>query len=222
MRIKSIISVLLALISISVLAQDVEEQLGAFRELKTFSGIEVSLIPSQENKIVITGHSKEDVNYKIVGDRLEIRLGIDNLWSKDNTQILVYAKDLKTIDANEGSVVSVEGSLEGELLQFRAQEGAAIYSGVKGTEAVSKAISGGRIELRGNLDEQEVETNTGGQFLGSNLRTLRTEVSANTAGKAVVYASQYCKATAKIGGTIEIYGNPDDVDSKTSLGGKIL
>jgi hypothetical protein len=218
---KAIFSCLLFFCAISATAQDVKENLGIFSEVKTFNAVEVEILPSEENRIVITGHSKNDVKYEIVEDRLEIRLSLDNIWSKNNTRITVYTSDLKTIDANEGSFVEISEELRGEELTFRVQEGAVIEGKVKGRKIHSKSISGGKITLTGEAEEQIVQTNTGGHFYGSKLRTKSTDVTAGTAGRAEIYAKEYVKATAKLGGTVEIFGKPGEVDKKTSLGGKI-
>ena len=202
-------------------AQDISEELGNFKELKTFHGVEVTLLPSKESKIVISGHSKNEVKYEIIDGRLEIKLTLDNLWSEDNTRIAVYGT-VETIDANQGSTVAVKGQLKAADLIIRAQEGAAVYAEVNSEALDVKAVSGGIVELSGKAETQEVEVNTAGNYDGSDLRTKRTIVSAGTAGKAVVYASEYCKATAKLGAVIEVLGNPDELDTKTSLGGKIL
>ena len=206
----------------AVKAQDISEDLPAFQELKTFNGVEVVFYPANENRIEITGHSKDKVKYEVVDDRLEVRLGLDNIWSEDNTLIKVYGNSLTTVDANQGSIVTVEGRLEGSEIHLRAQEGANILARIEAERFNSKAVTAAVIEVQGRAAEQEVDVNTGGRFLGGDLRTKSTIVSCGTAGKAEVYASEYCKATAKLGGTIEVFGRPDEFDTKTSLGGKIL
>ena len=202
-------------------AQDLKENLNSFRELKTFNGVEVLVMPSSENRIEISGHSKDKVKFKVVEDRLEIRLSLDNLWSKDNTIIRVFGKNIETIDANEGSQIEVQGKIRTSNAVFKAQEGASIVSDVEAEEVYLKAISGGRLEIGGKAERSEMEANTGGQCYGRDLRTKETIASVGTAGRAEVYATSYVKATAKLGGVIEIYGNPKEVDTKTSLGGKI-
>lgn len=208
--------------AVQLKAQDVNETLKPFKEVKTFNGVEVIVYPAEENRIHITGHSKHDVKYEVVEGRLEIRLPLDNLWSKDNTLIKVYGNAIETIDANEGSKVQVNGLLKGNYVVLRAQEGAAIEAAVEAQKVESRSISGGNITVEGKAESQQVETNSGGHFYGKGLRTKRTEASASTAGRAEIYATEYCKATAKIGGVVKISGNPDEVDRKTSLGGKIL
>lgn len=222
LRSKQIISVLMLFLTFTLCGQEVREKLGAFTEVKTFNGVEVEVIPSEENRIEITGHSKNDVKFDVAGDRLEIRLSLENIWSKDNTKITVYGSTIETIDANEGSSVEVAGTLEGDELTLRVQEGANLNVKVSSRKIVSKAITGGRITIQGKAVEQEVEINTGGHYYGKSLKTKETEVSSVTAGKGEIYATEYVRATAKLGGTIEIFGRPKEVDQKTSLGGKIL
>lgn len=209
-------------LSFALSAQNVEEKLGNFSEVKIFNGLELEIIPSSENRIVIPGHSKNEVKYNIVEDRLEIRLSLDNIWSKNDTRISLYTKDLQTIDANEGSTIVVSKEIKAEELTFRTQEGASIDAQVRARKLNAKAVSGGKIYLVGKAEEQVVEINTGGHYYGKNLHTNRTEVSAGTAGRGEIYATQYVKATAKVGGVVEIFGRPGEVNKKTSLGGKIL
>ncbi len=216
------LSVICFISTLALSAQDISKELGNFREVKTFNGVEVVVIPANNNRIEITGHSKEKVKFDIVQDRLEIRLSLDNIWSDDNTLIKVYGNAVETIDANEGSIVKTNGTLKGKMIILRAQEGASVFAEVNAESVKSKTISGGNITVEGKANNQEAEVNTGGQFYGRNLKTKESVVSVNTAGKAEVYTSKYCKATATLGGIVKIFGNPDEIDRKTSLGGKIL
>lgn len=214
--------VLFGLFSLQLAAQEITGNLKDFKEVKTFNGIEVIVVPASENRMEITGHSKEKVKYQVVEDRLEIRLTLDNIWSNDNTLITVYGNSIEIIDANEGSIVKTKGTLKSDFSELRAQEGAAIYAELKAEQVKAKAITGGIITVRGKAENLEVEANTAGHFNGKNLKTKETVITASSAAKAEIFASDYCKATAKLGGQIEIFGNPEKVDYKTTLGGKIL
>ena len=202
--------------------REVNENLPDFSELKTSNGIEVKVIPSEENRIEITGHSKHEVKFEVVQTRLEIKLSLNNLWSKDDTRITVYARNLQKIDANQGSLVEVSEELKGAELIFEVQEGASIRAALNAAKVASKAVTGGKLYLTGEAKVQEVELNTGGQLFGKNLKTEETIIKAGTAAKGEIYATQYVRATASLGGTIEIFGSPREVEQKTSLGGRIL
>lgn len=222
MKLNFILPLIFLVLSFSVEAQDVRENLQTFTEVKVLNGLEVQVIPSAENSIEITGHSKNEVKFKVVNNRLEIRLKLDNLWSQDDTRITLYGNSIKVIDANTGSLVEINDVLEGEELTFRAQEGANIRARANGGKITSKAVTGGRITLEGKAKTQVVEINTGGHFYGKDLRTEETEISAGTTGRGEIYATEYVKASATLGGTVEIFGSPKDVNTKTSLGGRIF
>lgn len=220
-RLQSFLGFVLVLFCSSAFAQEISQQLSDFNEVKVFNGIEVRLVPSEENRIEVTGHSKEKVKFKLVENRLELRLSLENIWTEDNTLVKVFYRKLQVIDANENSLVRVEGEMLGTNLVFRAQEGASVFATIDALKQSSKAITGGQIYLQGKLKEQEIQIYTGGQFYGKDLLSERTEVNISAGGKAEVYAEKYCKATAKLGGTIRIYGNPIETDRKASLGGSI-
>lgn len=205
----------------AVFGQDISAQLSDFNELKVFNGIEVVLIPAEENRIEITGFSKDKVKYEHVENRLELRLSLENIWSDDNTLVKVFFRKLQVIDANERSIVQVDGEIVGTNLVFRAQEGASVFAGIDALKQSSKAVTGGQVNLHGKVREQEIQINTGGQFYGKKLISETTEVSISAGGNAEVYSSNYCKATAKLGGTILVFGNPEELDRKTSFGGSI-
>lgn len=201
--------------------QDISEELSDFNEIRIYNGVEVTLIPARENRITITGYSKDKVKYSMVENRLEIRLSLKNIWSQDNTRIRVYFRNLQVVDANERSIVEVDGEMLGSNLVFRAQEGSTVRARIDALKQSSKAATGGHIYLQGKVREQQVDINTGGHFYGKNLKTENTEVKITAGGRAEVYATDYCRANAQFGGTIEIYGNPNEIDRKTSIGGKI-
>lgn len=204
-----------------VVAQERTEELADFKEVKVFSGVEVEVIPSEENKIEISGDSKDKVRFKITENRLEIRLPLEYIWSKDNTVVKVYAENVEIIDANESAIVNIETVLKGDFLSFRAQEGAAIYAKVMANSVFSKGVTGGLVQLRGEAKSLEIDLNTGGKYFGENLQTEESTVYSGSGGEAEVFASDYCKATAKFGGKILIFGNPNKLDQKTSFGGRI-
>lgn len=212
----------LAVVSFEATAQEIKEELSGFSEIKVFNGVEVELIPSDRNSISITGHSKEKVKFEVVENRLEIKLSLENIWADDNTLVRVHASGVEVIDANEGSIVDVKEKLETESVTLRAQEGAAIYVQVESVRLNAKAVTAGIVQVRGKTRDLDAEVNTGGKFFGKDLRSEEAEVSTGTGGQVEVNASKYAKATARLGGVINVYGNPKTLDSKTSLGGKII
>lgn len=87
---------------------------------------------------------------------------------------------------------------------------------------MSKAVSGGRIEVSGITKNQDVQVNTGGFFEGDLLKTEQTTVQVSAGGNAYINASEYVNAKVRAGGTIRIYGKPKAIDQQTVLGGTIV
>ena len=147
---------------------------------------------------------------------------LDNIWSETDTKIKVYYKTAEVIDANEGSYIEIEGSIEQSFLNLKVQEGAQIIAGSLTIDNLEiKSVTGGVIQTSGKAINQTVEVKTGGNYDGEDLKTDTTEVKVQAGGEADVNASKYFKAKVQAGGDIHIYGQPEKVDKKTTLGGTI-
>ncbi len=204
-------------------AQDViTKNVSDFNELKVFNKIQVTLIQGDENKVEITGIKRREVNVRENNGLLKISMDLDNIWDNNNTKVVVYYTEISKIDANEGSRVEAEDIIKGKSLDIRVQEGASIVAKIEAEHLYSKAITGGEIELKGKVKEQEVIVNSGGQYYASNLQTKDTQVRISAGGTAEVNAKNYIKANTNAGGTIRIFGNPKEMDTQKLLGGKII
>lgn len=195
---------------------------GDFNELKVFDRIEVTLIKSNENKVVITGIKKREVDVILKDDILKIRMSLENIWDESNTEVSVFYKELSVIDVNEGSIVRARQTIEANKLEFRAQEGGKIYAEIEAGLFYAKAVTGGEIFPKGKVNEQDINIQAGGQFYGKRLACDTAQVKISAGGYADVYVTDYIKANTTAGGIIKIYGNPKEIDSKKVLGGKII
>ena len=63
---------------------------GPFTGIKLFTGIQVKLIPSNENKLVLSGENFETVVVTLKKDVLRIKHSIDQIFNPKNTYIEVY------------------------------------------------------------------------------------------------------------------------------------
>lgn len=209
------------ILSTTVDAQEISEPLESFSRLKSSNSVKVALIPSDEYRIEVDGYDKDEVHYEVKGNLLEIRLSWDNVFSDSNTIVTVFFKDLEEIDANSRSVVSLEKAYETDNMVFSAGEGASITASISVDRATLKATTGGHIRLIGEADSQDVRVNTGGLYSGRDFKTKDSEVQIATGGQADVYSSESCRVNAKLGGNVNVFGNPKRVDQKSSLGGNI-
>lgn len=210
------------LISSVLLSQNsINKQIGEFKELKVFDLINVTLVKSDENKIIISGKNRRNVRIINKNGKLKIRMELEESYDGNDTKITLYCTDVDIIDANEGANIKVEETLDKYDIKFKAQEGGKITADVKSTYIDVRAVTGGIINLTGTSKNLDISIYTGGQFEGEDLKTESTEVSINAAGEARVNASKFVEARVRAGGSVFIYGNPKEIDQKTVLGGKI-
>ena len=61
-----------------------------FSAIKVFSGIQVKLIPSTENKLILSGENFETVVTTLKKDVLRIKHSLDQIFNPKNTYIEIY------------------------------------------------------------------------------------------------------------------------------------
>ena len=199
-----------------------DKEVGDFQEIKVYDLIEVNLIKSDDNRIVIKGHNVYDIKFVNKNGVLKLRMELDKKFQGEDTFIEVYYTDLRTIDGNEGAKIVCNELVEKEKIELRAQEGSHIKIGMDVRDVEMKAVTGGIIEASGLAKNQIIVINTGGVFEGRKLLTEVTNIKISAGGEAELYASQKLDVNVKAGGDVYVYGNPKDVNKTTLAGGRII
>lgn len=200
----------------------VNRTVGQFNQVKIFDGISVSLIKSNQDRVIITGENAADVTVQNRNGKLKIRMKIDKIFSGRKTFIeLYFSQDLDRIDLNENAFLSSDHVFTQTAIDLRAQEGAMMEVLLEVENLEAKVTSGGTIQTEGVCVNQEVSVNSGGQYYGEKLKTKQTKASVNAGGQARVNASEKVVASVKAGGAVKVYGNPKILDRKTLFGGRI-
>ncbi len=214
--------VIFLFLSSNIFAQrTVEKDMGSFNEVKVFDLIEVNLIKSDENKVLIKGDNVDDINLVNKNGVLKIRMELDKSFHGENTFVEVHYSLLDVIDGNEGAKISSNETITQNAIELKTQEGAQIKVGLDVSYLTVRAVTGGIVEASGVSVNQNVVLNTGGIYEGKHLRTEVTKVKITAAGKAVVFASNRADLNVKAGGNIDVFGNPKEVNKKTFVGGDI-
>ena len=215
-------STLLVFFSITLTAQNPKSKdLGSFTEVKVFDLIEVNLVKSESNSVEITGDDIEDVEVINKDGKLKIRMKIDKIFNGNRTFVSVYYTQLDIIDGNEGAFITANERIQQESIELRAEEGARLRIGLDVDKVEIRAVTGGIIETKGKAFLQDITLNTGGIYEGQSFETQNTKVNIKAAGEAEVNASKMVDAKVLAGGDVYIYGNPESVKEKTTLGGRI-
>lgn len=198
------------------------KKLAPFDELRVYNKIHVELIKDTEDFVEIKGSNTEFVNAILVDRILRLKVGLDNILKEETIKVIVHYTSLKKIDINEGSEVYSNKTIKESNFEIRVQEGSTFKGAIETQSLYAKAVSGSSISISGTCEMQDVNIQTGGQYLASKFKTKTTNVKVSAGGKANVFASDYIKANTNAGGVIKMYGNPKEVETKKVLGGRII
>nr|WP_299343263.1 head GIN domain-containing protein [Allomuricauda sp.] len=219
---KKLFTLLTILASTMVLAQrTIDTEVGDFDKIKVFDLIEVNLIQSDENRIMIKGRNVDDIVWMNKDGVLKLRMQLDKKFLGEDTFIEVYYSDLRVIDGNEGARITCNEMVSQGKIELRAQEGAKIHIGMDVDYAEIRAVTGGIVEASGLARNQSIVLNTGGIFEGKSLRTSNSEVKISAGGEAEVFASDRVDINVKAGGDVTVYGQPKEVNKSTFVGGRV-
>lgn len=219
---KFIYTILALIVTLTAFSQSaINLEVGDFNEVKVYDLIEINLIPSSENKVIIKGEDTHFVKVVNKSGKLKIKMDLEKTFNGEQTFVEVYFKDLDIIDSNEGAYVVVNELIEQNTIELRAQEGGRIRVGLEVNHVKIKSVTGGIVEASGLAKSQEIKLNTGGVFEGRELRTLDTKLAITAAGEAEINASDSVDVTVTAGGDVYIYGDPKKIKKRRVAGGRI-
>ncbi len=198
-----------------------EKNVGDFNKVTSFDQIEVLLIPSDENKVVLDGSGSEDVEIVNKNGELKIRMRLTKMLSGDNISATVYYKNIDAVEANEGSRISSEATFKATTFDIIAKEGSQIKIKINVDRLTVRVANGSTISISGTAKNQDVLINSGGIYEAERLKTSQTIITANAGGDADVYATDLVDAKVRAGGDIRIYGKPKQINQKIVAGGTI-
>jgi hypothetical protein len=196
--------------------------LGDFDEIKVFDQLNVTLVPSNENKLVITGTNEGNIETVNRNGLLKIRISLTKIFENNlDLKATLYFKKLESIDTNEGSIVYCDAVFDQISMDLSAQEGARIEVELDVEKASIEAFSGGIINVTGKAVNQKVSISTGGVLKAKDLVTSQTSISISAGGNAEIFATTFVDAKVNAGGNISIYGKPKQIKQQELAGGKI-
>ncbi len=219
---KQIVLILAIVISSTIFAQEpIEKTIGEFTKLKVYDLIEVELIKSKKNKVIISGKNNNEVLVNNKNGKLKIKMNLERIFNGDKTKVKLYYTTVDIIDVNEGAKVYSNDVIKQFEIDLKSQEGGKIDVKLNTTYANIKSVTGGNIKTSGKSKSQEVSLLTGGVYKGGELKTDKTEVAIRAAGEAHVNASNLVDIKIRAGGDVFIYGNPETVNESKVFGGRV-
>lgn len=212
---------LFILLAAGPVSAQISKTLGDFSQLKVFDRIEVTLVPSDENRIELRGPGSKDVEFVTKNDLLKIRMSVGRTLDGDGVKATLYFKELNDVDASEGALITTSATIKTPKMTVTAKEGAQIELNLDVQNVAVKSVTGGIVRLAGSAENMDASLGTGGILQAKPLQTEQTEISISAGGDAEITASELAEASIRAGGNIKIYGHPKQVDKKTTLGGTI-
>lgn len=217
---KSILIAVLLLFQM-VSAQDITKETGDFNAIRIFDKIDALLIKGNENKIIIKGSRAQEVEVVNKNGELKVRMKLTKLLKGDDVSVTIYYKAIDRIEVSEGSRVGSQDTFKSTAFELNAKEGSEIKLNLDVQKLKSKANSGGILNITGTAVNHDVVITSGGIVRARDLNTKQTTIAVNAGGEAVITATDFVDAKTRAGGDIDIYGNPAQVNQKTTAGGRI-
>lgn len=201
----------------------IEKSVGDFTKVTSFDKIDVLLLSSTENKVILNGTNSEEVELINNNGELKIRMSLAKMLSGDAISATVYYKKLNALEANEGSRISCETEIKAISFDIITKEGAEIIlNNLIADKLKVRCSAGSIVTIKGTVKNQDILANSGAKYDGQDCNTQQTIVTVNAGGIANVNALDLVDAKTRASGTITIYGNPKQINQKSVVGGKII
>lgn len=146
-----------------LLAQNrVVREIAPFDQVNVSDDLKVVFKKSDKEKvsIVANGIGYDKIVTESSGRELNIKFKT-GIYKQTDVQIEVEYVKLRSIDASNKSDVRIQDVLTGDELKLKATGGAVINVDVDVSAVKASLSNGGRIEISGKADLQEVEANLG-------------------------------------------------------------
>jgi len=199
-----------------------EKKVGDFNKVTAFDQIDVNLIASSENKVILTGANSQEVELVNKNGELKIRMPLTKTMQGDDVSATVYYKKLDAVEANEGSRISSKDEISAINFDIICKEGSEIkLTNLQADRLAVRVTQGSIVTIQGTVKNQDILSNSGGKYDGQDCKTQQTVVTVNAGGMAHVYATDLVDAKTRAGGEIKIYGKPKQINEKKIAGGTI-
>ncbi len=199
-----------------------EKKVGEFNKVTSFDKIDVTLIESTENKVVLNGSNSKDVELVNKNGELKIRMPFSKMMQGDAISVTVYFKKIDAVEANEGSRIATSDEINAINFDIICKEGSEVkIPNLQASRLQVKVSQGSIVTVRGTVKNQDILSNSGGKYDGQDCTTEQTVVTVNAGGMAHVYATELVDAKTRAGGEIMIYGKPKQINEKKIAGGSI-
>lgn len=193
-----------ALAAINLTSAQKTTALKDFKSLTAGADMNVTLIKSTENKLVINSSADEAP---------EVQNENGNLVLNGECKVTVYYKDaIENIVAASDAVIYGKDEIKTASLTIAAASDAKIELTINVQKLNTAANSDATVTLTGKAKEHDAALSTDARFDGKGLLTDTTSIVMSTDASAAINAKDTVNATVSSDGSLKIYGNPKKVN----------
>ena len=202
---------------------------GSFHGIEVATGIELTLTKGTTEEVAVSASEKEfrdkivtEVVNGILKIHYETKTGAINRRNENkNLKAYVSYKSLDLLHVTTGAEVNIEGTLEAQKLDLKANTGGLVKGEINIGSLTVDQNTGSKITLSGKVDNLEAEGDTGSKFMGENLSTNTCSVEMSTGAGIYISVEKELNVKANTGGYIKYKGNAGVREVKTNTGGSV-
>ena len=158
----------------------------------------------------------EELEVSSNGGELSINLDRKNFKKSKSIEVYINFKELEKLEI-EGAVDLVcENQIRTSNLKIEFEGAGNVELDVNVNKVIAEIAGVGNFEIEGDTDYHKVEFDGIGSYNAKDLRSKYTIVESNGIGSVSVYASDKFKGEATGIGSVDYYGDPDDVNIEAS------
>lgn len=207
-RFTALASTAIAALSLTApgLAQDSEiRDIAEFTAIDANGGYELVVVQGDRFAVELIGDADDFAEIETEVDRGTLEIDQDSGWfTRRNSLDVVVQVTMPTIeelDFGRGIRAEVSG-IDSDMLEVDSSTGTAV-------------------RLSGTCGSLEIDASTGTSLDARNLICARVDVDASTGASVVAHATEASDASASMGASIRIRGNPSSRHARSSMGGSV-
>lgn len=200
-----------------------EIQIAEFTSLTLKNGWEIELIPSDENKMLITANENLMEELRYDNTKGELLIEAENNIGKANKKLiqLFYTEPIKQIKASSGVYLHSASPLKATNLNTSISSGSMIKLNLDVEDLTVKSSSGANILLSGKSQYTEIEASSGSGINALELISKEAKAKTSSGSSLKLNVSEVLSAESSSGGVIKYEGEVQSVERSTSSGGTI-
>ena len=200
-----------------------KKSIGDFSELIIRDGLHVTLIKSETNEVMITSENEQGVTLTNKDGQLKISMKpVEALKGIDGNIELFYTGRINKIDVSRGAYLSILDTIVTQNIDVICRKGGEIELLLDAKSAKYAAKTGGKIIVKGQVDQQHIHISSGGVVNAEHTLSKDTAAKILFGGSCDIQATSFFNLTTRFGGVARVHGNPLKTVHNKTLGGSII